>query len=202
MPQTRLARPFFVALALFFAGCGPSIRNYDYKSEPDPGKVQYVLGPGDMVEVRQWKNADVSGRVRIMPDGTITVPLLGQVMAAGLTVQQLRDKLSQGIARYINQPPDMQTLTVSVDEYQAYAVSVVGEVNQPGHFQPGHYVTFMEAIALGHGLTPYARGDRVTILRQAGGQERRIPISYNAIAEGKRTDMNIYLLRGDVVVVP
>lgn len=183
-------------------GCGGALANYDYRAEPDPSKVQYVLGPGDVIEVRQWKNQDVSGRLRVMPDGTITVPLLGQVNAAGLTVAQLRDKLSAGLARYINQSPEMQTLTVSVDEYQGYAISVLGEVNQPGHYQPGHYVSALEALALAHGLTPYARGDRITILRRTGDKERRIPLSYQALTQGGRSDMNIYLLRGDVVVVP
>src|SRR5205823_702147 len=129
------------------AGCA-RLPPYDYRGEPDPGKVQYVLGPGDMIEVRQWKNPDVSGRLRVMPDGTITVPLLGQVKAAGLTVQQLRDKLSGGLSRFINQSAEMQTLTIAVDEFQAYAISVLGEVNQPGHYQPGHYVTVLEAMAL------------------------------------------------------
>lgn len=188
--------------ASLLGACGGRLPAHNYRNEPDPTKVQYVLGPGDMVEVRQWKNPDVSGRLRVMPDGTITVPLLGQVVAAGLTVQQLREKLSEGLKRYINQPPEMQTLTVSVDEFQGYAVSVVGEVNQPGHYQPGHYVTVLEALALAHGLTPYARGDRIVILRKGEGSERRIPISYAALTEGKRGDMNLYLLRGDVIVVP
>lgn len=202
--STRALRWLWLALFCCFgvAGCAHRLPSYDYRAEPDPSKIQYVLGPGDMVEVRQWKNADVSGRLRVMPDGTITVPLLGQVVAAGLTVQQLRDKLSGGLARYINQPAEMQTLTVSVDEFQAYAISVLGEVNQPGHYQPGHYVTVLEALALAHGLTPYARSERITILRQTGEKERRIPISYSALAEGRRPDMNLYLLRGDVLLVP
>jgi polysaccharide export outer membrane protein len=175
---------------------------YDYRREPDPGQVQYVLGPGDMVELRQWKNADVSGRLRVMPDGTIHVPLMGPVQAAGLTTAELRNKIAAGLSRYISQPSDMQTLTVSVDEFQGYAVSVLGEVNQPGHYQPGHYVTVLEALALGHGLTPYARGERISILRKTFGSERRIPISYKALTSGRDRDMNLYLLRGDVVIVP
>ena len=176
--------------------------NWNYRTEPDPRSVQYVLGPGDVIELRQWKNPDVSGRLRVLPDGTITVPLLGQVVAAGLTVKELRDKVATGLARFINQPQEMQTLTISVDEFQGYAVSVLGEVNQPGHYQPGHYVTVLEALALGHGLTPYARGDEIHIIRRAAGQERRIPVSYEQLTKGRRGDMNLYLLRGDVVVVP
>lgn len=183
------------------AGCQPAIK-YDYRSEVDPTQQEYVLGPGDIVEVRQWKNPDVSGRTRVLPDGTIQVPLLGQVAAAGLTVKKLRERLSKGLERFIAQNSDMLTLTVSVDEYQGYAVSILGEVSQPGHYQPGHYVTVLEALALAHGLTPYARGESITILRRTDGKERRIPISYPLLSQGKRPEMNVYLLRGDVVIVP
>jgi polysaccharide export outer membrane protein len=176
---------------------------FDYSREPDPNKTDYVLGPGDIVDVRQWKNPDVSGRLRVLPDGTIAVPLLGQVTAAGLTVRELRDKLSRGLEKYIAQNAEMPTLTVAVDEFQSYSVSVLGEVNQPGHYQPGHYVTVLEAIALAHGLTPYARGEQIVILRRSsGGKARRIPISYPLLAAGRRPEMNLFLLRGDVVVVP
>lgn len=203
----RLARAWALGIALgsgsaiFAAGCQPVLK-YDYRSEIDPTQQEYVLGPGDIVEVRQWKNPDVSGRTRVLPDGTIQVPLLGQVAAAGLTVKKLREKLAKGLERFISQNSDMLTLTVSVDEYQGYAVSILGEVSQPGHYQPGHYVTVLEALALAHGLTPYARGESITILRRSEGRERRIPISYPMLAAGKRPEMNVYLLRGDVVIVP
>jgi polysaccharide export outer membrane protein len=183
------------------AGCEAPLK-YDYRSEINPTQLEYVLGPGDIVDVRQWKNPDVSGRVRVLPDGVIQVPLLGPVEAAGLTVKQLREKLAKGLQRFIAQNDEMPTLTVSVDEYQGYAVSVLGEVSQPGHYQPGHYVTVLEALALAHGLTPYARGEKITILRRTDGKERRIPISYPRLAAGARPEMNLYLLRGDVVIVP
>lgn len=206
----RLQRLLRSAVLTLAAGAGLSglgctaTANYNYRAEPDPRRAQYVLGPGDSIEIRQWKNPDVSGRVRVLPDGTINVPLLGQVPAAGQTVAQLRERLTQGLSRYINQAGEMQTLTLTVDEFQGYAVSVLGEVNQPGHYQPGHYVTVLEALALAHGLTPYARGERITILRRSEGSttERRIPISYAALSEGKNAEMNFYMLRGDVIVVP
>ncbi len=190
-----------VLLGLPAAGCQP-LTKYDYRGELDPTQHEYVLGPGDIIEIRQWKNPDVSGRTRVLPDGMIQVPLLGQVAAAGLTVKKLREKLAKGLERFISQNSDMLTLTVSVDEYQGYAVSVLGEVSQPGHYQPGHYVTVLEALALAHGLSPYARGEGITILRRSDGKERRIPISYPLLAAGKRPEMNLYLLRGDVVIVP
>lgn len=183
-------------------GCATA--RYDYRSEPDPTRAEYILGPGDIVEVRQWKNPDVSGRLRILPDGSIAVPLLGQVQAAGLTVKELRAAVEKGLAKYIAPSAGMPTLTVAVDEFQGYAVSVLGEVNQPGHYQPGHYVTVLEALALAHGLTAYAREDRITILRRGrpGQPERRIPIAYSTLSKGGRPEMNLYLLRGDVIVVP
>lgn len=209
-PVRALRAALALVLVAATVGCAAlKPKPYDYSKEPDPNLTEYVLGPGDIIEVRQWKNPDVSGRLRVLPDGTIAVPLLGQVMAAGLTVQRLRDKLSKGLEKYIAQNAEMPTLTVSVDEFQGYSVSVLGEVNQPGHYQPGHYITVLEAVALARGLTPYARGEQIVILRRSSeakadgkGRQRRIPISYPQLAAGSRPEMNLFLLRGDVVVVP
>ena len=156
-------------------------------------------------QVNEQEPANAIVVLRVLPDGTIAVPLLGQITAAGLTVKQLRDKLSKGLEKYIAQNSEMPTLTVAVDEFQGYSVSVLGEVNQPGHYQPGHYVTVLEALALARGLTPYARGERIVILRRGAGsdgKQRRIPISYPKLSAGQRPEMNLFLLRGDVVVVP
>jgi len=183
-------------------GCTPYLPRYDYGIEPDPTKIEYVIGPGDIIDIRQWKNPDVSGRVRVFPDGNIAVPLLGQVQAAGLTARLLREKLGKGLEKYIAQSADMQTLTVAVDEFQSYSISIVGEVTQPGHYQPGHFVTVLDAIALAHGLTPYAKGERMFILRRATSAPRKVPISYPGLTTGKRPEMNLYLMRGDVLVVP
>ena len=191
-----------VALVCACVGCTPLVPRYDYELEPDPTRLEYVLGPGDVIDIRQWKNPDVSGRVRVFPDGNIAVPLLGQVQAAGLTARQLRDKLAKGLEKYIAQSSDMPTLTVAVDEFQSYAISVVGEVAQPGHYQPGHYVTVLEAVSLAHGLTPYGKGEKMFVLRRASAAQRKIPISYPALLAGKHPEMNVYLMRGDVLVVP
>ncbi|HND09249.1 MAG TPA: polysaccharide biosynthesis/export family protein, partial [Pseudomonadota bacterium] len=98
MPLTSLRRSSFVALAVGYCalafGCTPYIPRYDYEVEPDPTRLEYLIGPGDIIDIRQWKNPDVSGRVRVLPDGNISVPLLGQVQAAGLSARQLRDKLA------------------------------------------------------------------------------------------------------------
>ena len=169
-------------LLLGALGCTPYLPRYDYEMEPDPTRLEYVIGPGDIIDIRQWKNPDVSGRVRVGPDGNIAVPLLGQVQAAGLTARLLRDKLAKGLEKFIAQGSDMQTL--------------------PGHYQPGHYVTVLDAIGLAHGLTPYAKGERMFILRRATGAQRKIPISYPGLTTGKHPEMNLYLMRGDVLVVP
>ena len=166
------------------------------------GLVAQEVEPKNLQRIVAIENVCAWPNLTLLPDGTINVPLLGQVPAAGQTVAQLRERLTQGLSRYINQAGEMQTLTLTVDEFQGYAVSVLGEVNQPGHYQPGHYVTVLEALALAHGLTPYARGEGITILRRSDGKERRIPISYPLLAAGKRPEMNLYLLRGDVVIVP
>lgn len=208
MPNLNLRRLQIAALSTLLmllggvVSCTPYLPRYDYEIEPDPTKLEYVIGPGDIIDIRQWKNPDVSGRVRVLPDGSISVPLLGQMQAAGLTARALRDKLAKGLEKYIAQNADMPMLTVAVDEFQSYSISVVGEVSQPGHYQPGHYVTVLDAIALAHGLTPYARGANMFILRRSSTAQRRIPISYPGLTTGKHPEMNLHLMRGDVLVVP
>jgi polysaccharide export outer membrane protein len=194
----------WLVLFLLATSCLPYVPRHDYSTEPDPTTVEYAVGPGDIIDIKQWKNPDVSGRVRVFPDGHIAVPLLGQVHVAGLTTKALRNKLAAGLERFIAQPNDMQTLTIAVDEFQSYWISVVGEVSQPGHYQPGHFVTVLDAIALSRGFTPYAKTDNLFLLRRTlpNNQPRKIPLSYSALLSGKHPEMNLHLLRGDVLVVP
>lgn len=191
-----------LAFGFLAPACTPYVPRFDYSAEPNPARLPYIIGPGDLLDIKQWKNPDVSGRVRVLPDGNIAVPLLGLVQVAGLDASQVRDKLARALSRYITQNDEMPTLTVAVDEFQSYAVSVIGEVSQPGHYQPGHFVTVLDALALGHGLTPYARGNDLFILRKTAQGSRKIPISYPALVSGRHTEMNLHLLSGDVLVVP
>jgi polysaccharide biosynthesis/export protein len=187
-------------LALSLAGCKPAIV-YPYDQEPDPRKGGYLIGPTDLLKIDVWKNNDLSQRVRVRPDGSITLPLIGEIQCSGLTVQELRDRVAKKLSTFLRD--EGTAVTVNLLEVSSYKISVLGKVERPGTFAPRDFVTVLEAIALSGGLSRFADGDRVVIIRRdKNGAQHRIPFVYNAAATGERLDMNITLLGGDIVSVP
>lgn len=189
-----------IALLLTAIGCGATI-DYDYSQEPDPRKREFVIGPADGLRVTVWKNGDLSAEHRVRPDGTITMPLLGDIEAAGRTPSALRTEIAKRLAQYIKD--EGAVVTVEVTDVNSYRFTVSGEVNQRGVFGAKHYVSVVDAIMLAGGFTRFAKTDEIVVVRccDTAGNRRRIPIDYNEIAKG-RTDMNITLLAGDEVFVP
>jgi polysaccharide export outer membrane protein len=189
-------------LLLFIAGCGPSIPKYDYSKEPDPRTSEYVLGISDEVAINVWKNPDLSTGVVIRPDGTITLPLIGDMKAAGKTPSALKSEIETRLKDFVKL--EGTAVTVSVTAVNSYRFTVSGEVVRPGIFQASQYTTVAEAIALAGGFTRFASRDEIIIYRRdpTTGELRKIPIAYSKIANGSRPEMNLVLLSGDSVHVP
>jgi polysaccharide export outer membrane protein len=200
MWRSTLVFSVFAVAVVTTSACGTNI-NYDYSKEIDPRKGEFVIGPADVLRVTVWKNHDLSGDHTVRPDGTITIPLLGDVKATGRTASALRTELGRRLAQYVKD--EAAIVTVEVMEVNSYRVTVSGEVSQRGVFSSKHYMTVVEAIMLAGGFTRFAKTDSIVVVRccNAAGKPRRIPIDYGAIAEG-RTEMNIVLLAGDEVYVP
>jgi polysaccharide export outer membrane protein len=190
-----------IASAVVALGCGASMPKYDYASEPDPRGREFVLGVSDRIEITVWKNPELSASVIIRPDGEITLPLIGDIRAAGRTPTQLRKLIASRLATYVK---DLSAVvTVSVTEVNSYHFTVGGEVVRSGSFASAHYVTLVEAIALAGGFTRFAERDKIVIIRRNGSHKaRKIPIVYSAIAKGDNEHMNLVLLAGDTVHVP
>lgn len=190
-----------VAGAPFFAaGCGTTNINYDYASEPDPRRHEFTLGPSDVLHVAVWHNTDLSVDATIRPDGTITLPLVGDLRAAGRTTTELRNEISQRLAAFIK---EAATVTVAVVTVNSYRFTVSGQVERGGAFTATHYVTVAEALALAGGPNRFATPEETVIMRVGkDGRAKRIPVDYTAILNGTRPDMNLVLLPGDVVYVP
>jgi len=187
-------------LALLLFACGPKV-NYDYAKEPDPRAGGFVIGATDVLQINVWKNEELSGRVRVRPDGSITMPLIGELKAAGLTPEKLKDRIVARLAQYIKE--ETAIVTVNVVEINSYKVHVVGRVEHPGMFSPRDFITVLDAIALAGGPTRFARTDSIIVIRRdASGLQRKIPIVYSQVISGSRLEMNITLLGGDTVVVP
>ncbi len=191
-------------IALLAAACGPKSFDPDiYAHEPDPTNKELVLGVGDVLEIRVWEQKDLNTDQTIRPDGTITMPLVGDLPAAGDTPSALKAKIKKALESYLKLPAGNE-VTVAVKAWKSYHFSLEGEVGKPGSYGADHYVRVSEAIAMGGGLTRFARRDGVILLRTTPktGAVRQIPLDYDALASGKRLDMNIYVLPGDRIWVP
>lgn len=184
------------------AGCSTSIPDYDYSKEPDPRKREYILGVSDGLDINVWKNPDLSTRVTVRPDGTVTMPLIGDLKAAGKTPTELKEEIKRELSKYIKL--EGVEITIAVTNVASYHFTVSGEVNQPGIFSSDRYVTIAEAVAMAGGLTRFAKEDQMVLMRRdpKTGELRRIPIAFSLIASGKRPDMNLVLLSDDSLHVP
>lgn len=159
---------------------------------------QYRLNPEDEIKISVWKEEDLQGEVLVRPDGGISFPLVGDLMAGGKTIQELENEISGKIQRYIPEA----VVSVSLVKLAGLKVYVIGKVNKPGLFVLGDYVDVMQALSLAGGVTPYADHDKIKILRRKHGENIVFPFVYTEVAKGKKLEQNIILETGDVVVVP
>jgi polysaccharide export outer membrane protein len=180
--------------------CGSATANYDYAKELDPRAHEYVIGAADQLKINVWQNADLSTEALVRPDGTITMPLIGDLAVGGKTPSQVKNEISTKLAQYIK---DAATVTVAVTHVESYRFTVSGQVQAPGTFQSTYYVTVAEAIAKAGGPTRFASTSNVELIRVANdGKTKRIPINYDEIQDQKHPEENLTLVAGDTVFVP
>ena len=164
-----------------------------------PAITDYVIGPEDVLQVTVWKNESLTRQLAVRPDGKISMPLLHDVQAAGLTPMQLQEKLATAFGEFMPNPE----VAVSVVDVRSYRISVLGEVQKPGVLQLKSDTSVLEAIALAGGFRDFASPSKILILRKNGdGQTQKIPFNYNRVVKDNRSDGNVMLKSGDVVVVP
>ncbi|MBN1608695.1 MAG: polysaccharide biosynthesis/export family protein [Polyangiaceae bacterium] len=186
-------------LVIGMTACAPTVSRYPYASEPDPRARPYVIAVSDALSIRVWGNADLNTDATVRPDGTITMPLVGDIPAAGRTTAEVRQTISQALRAYVKDAP---SVTVAVTHI-GYRVAVVGNVSRPGVYESQHYLTVSEAIVLAGGPSRFASPDETVIIRTGvNGQVRRIPIQYDQVELGLRPDQDLVLLSGDRVYVP
>ncbi len=162
------------------------------------GELDYIFGAEDVIEVLVWKNTDLSRIVFIRPDGKISLPLIGDVQASGLTPSELRDSVKVLLRRYKKTPE----VSVIVKEINSLSIFLVGEVLQPGKIQLRSETTLLQVITLAGGFTEFANRKKIVLLRKENGRERRFKINYNDILSGENPEGNIILRRGDTILVP
>jgi polysaccharide biosynthesis/export protein len=160
--------------------------------------ADYVIGAEDVLSIDVWKEADISGETRVLPDGTVNLKVIGPMAAAGLSLEAFSEQVQQAAAKYVNEP----TVTVTVRELNSRKVYITGEVENPNAYPLAGPRTVMQLIALAGGLTEYAKKSEITISREEGGKLVQYKFNYNDFAKGKRLEQNIKLRPGDVVNVP
>lgn len=170
---------------------------YDYRKEPDPRNKEYEVGPLDQLKVVVWKNAELSADVTVRPDGVVTLPLIGDVRAAGRTPSAIQKEVSQRYSHYIR--VEESVVNVGVTQVNSLNFSISGQVEKPGSYSVKSYVTVLEAIATAGGPNKYA-SNNIFVVR--GQPSRKIPIDLKAASSGEHPEQNIVVLRGDLIVVP
>jgi lipopolysaccharide/colanic/teichoic acid biosynthesis glycosyltransferase/protein involved in polysaccharide export with SLBB domain len=168
------------------------------KADASPD-YEYVIGPADVLEVAVWQNALLSRTVPVRPDGKISLPVINDVQAAGLTPVQLQSILIKALASYIQTPE----VSVIVREVHSFNVSVIGQVKTPGRYELTSRVTVLEALAMAGGLTEYADRGQIVILRRAGTTTKQIPFAYDKITpgNGSKGQSNFFLQPDDIILV-
>ena len=157
----------------------------------------YVIGADDLLSIRFWADTQLSADVVVRTDGKISVPLLNDVQAAGLTPEQLNDALEKAASKFIAEPD----ATVMVREIRSRKVYVLGQVARPNQVPLNTDMNVLQALTVVGGLLEYADKDNIVVLRVENGRERRFKFNYNDVIKGKNVQQNILLQPGDTVVV-
>lgn len=160
---------------------------------------RYVIGESDVLEIDVWKEKEISRTIPVRPDGKISLPLVGEIEAAGLTPMQLQDDLTQRLKAYIENPE----VTVIVSNPLSHQFNVVGEVMRPGSYPLSEAMTVLDAVAQAGGFKDFAKETKIYVLRpMPGGIRVRIPFNYKQVIKGRDLQENVSLKPGDTIVVP
>jgi len=159
--------------------------------------IGYVIGPEDVLHVAVWREADLTATLPVRPDGKISLPLLNDVQASGLTPQQLADSVREKLKKYIADP----RVTVVVTQINSKRVFMVGEVLHPGPMSMIANMTVLQALSSA-GLNQFANTKRIYVLRTENGKQQKLPVNYRKLVKGEQIEQNYLLQPGDEIVVP
>jgi len=206
--KTTMKRPWQTALAVGLmlgamawaqngAPAAPAADSaQDTKAAAQAGP-DYVIGPDDVLHISVWKEADLTATLPVRPDGKISLPLLNDVQASGLTPRQLADSLTEKLKKYVADP----RVTVVVNQINSKRIYMVGEVSHPGAMPLVANMTVLQAIA-SSGLTQFANTKGIYVLRMENGRQQKLPVNYRKIIKGTQMNENYVLRPGDTIVVP
>ena len=195
-----VALPLLI-LPTFLGSCSlfrPNAVVMHVTQRPDPPVVPYLIGKDDVLNVIVWREPQLSGKVIVANDGTITIPLAGAVPAAGLTCEHLQKDLSERLAQFTREP----NVTVRVAEPRSRVFYALGEVQKPGMFPLRSDEVLSQALAQAGGLTNFADASAIRILRHTPTKDIEVIVNYNRVASGKTLQADIPVEPGDTITVP
>jgi len=158
----------------------------------------YIIQPGDVLDIQVWKEPEVSQKVPVRPDGKISLPLVNDIQASGLTAAALTADLSERLKKFIADPQ----VTVIVSEINSQRFYVMGEVTRGGTYPLAPGMTVLQGLSSAGGFTPFANPKKIYVLRDEDGKQVKYPFNYKEVVKGKNQDQNIPLEPGDTIVVP
>src|ERR1022692_2559995 len=161
------------------------------------GGPTYVIGPEDVLHIAVWKEADLTATLPVRPDGKVSLPLLNDVQAAGLTPIQLADSVAEKLKKYVSDP----RVTVVVTQINSKRIYMMGEVAHTGPMPMSPNMTVMQALASA-GVNQFANTKKIYLLRNENGKQEKLPVPYNKLMKGQEMDRNYPLQAGDTIVVP
>jgi polysaccharide export outer membrane protein len=176
----------------------PAAVSQGQKDVTAKGEPTYVIGPEDVLDVKVWKEPDISRTVPVRPDGKISLPLLNDVQAAGLEPMQLQSVITEGLKKFISDPQ----VTVIVMQINSRRIYILGEVARPGAFPMLPNMTVLQALSTAGGFSQFAKLSAIYVLRTENGRQVTFPFNYKEVVRGVRPEQNITLKPGDTVVVP
>jgi len=158
----------------------------------------YTIGPDDILSVVFWRDKEMSADVVVRPDGRVTLPLVNDVVAAGLTPEQLRDRIREQAAKYVEDP----NVTVVVKQINSRKVFISGLVGRPGAYPLSGAVTVLQMLSMAGGVNEFADDKKIIIMRTENGKQRALKFNLSDVKKGKKLQQNIELKPGDTIVVP
>ena len=176
----------------------PSVPAIAKETAPAGQDSLYIIQPNDVLEIFVWKEPDLTRKVLVRPDGRISFPLVQDLQAAGSNPSELKEKIEQKLKEFLKSP----NVTIIVDAIRSYTVYVVGKVQRPGSLTVEKPINVLQAVSLAGGFQDYAKDEEMAVIRNYGKENRVFDFNYKDVIKGKRADQNIWLLSGDVVVVP
>ena len=210
-PSRLLLLSVSAATLLAFAAPGGAQEPKAEPSEPAPASVpapptpnggpppgEFVIGAGDVLHVFIWKEPDLTRNVTVRLDGRITVPLIGEIAAAGKSPASLAAEIRTALARFISTP----NVTVEVNQTSSAQFYVLGQVLKPGQFSMAGTVTVLQALALAGGFKEFAKTEEIVVVRREGEAQTFLPFNYKRVQGGKDPTQNLTLRPGDTILVP